>query len=86
MSETSWEESGRGQEPGADVGDDGDIPANPLLGAAEPGEGTMPATAGAAGGGSGVGEAAVGGGTGDLGGGGAVADDMGTLDEDDGTA
>ena len=32
MSESDWTETGLGQEPGADVGDDGDVPDNPLLG------------------------------------------------------
>ena len=31
MAESEWDERGLGQEPGADVGDDGDIPDDPLL-------------------------------------------------------
>ena len=32
MSDFEWDDSATGQEPGADVGDDGDVPDNPLLG------------------------------------------------------
>ena len=31
MAESEWDDRGLGQEPGADVGDDGDIPDDPLL-------------------------------------------------------
>ncbi len=31
MSESEWTDEGRGQQPGADVGDDGDVPDDPLL-------------------------------------------------------
>lgn len=31
MADNEWEDAGRGQQPGADVGDDGDVPEDPLL-------------------------------------------------------
>ncbi len=71
-------ESGRGQEPGADVGDDGDIPEDPLLDPAAAGAGTVDVV-----GGGGMSEAALGGGVGDLGGGGGIGSDRGDLEDDD---
>ena len=32
MSDFEWDDTGMGQQPGADVADDGDVPENPLLG------------------------------------------------------
>ncbi len=35
MGETEWDDAGLGQEPGADIGDDGDVPDDALLAADE---------------------------------------------------
>lgn len=74
---SGYEEAGQGQDPGADVGDDGDVPANPLLD-------EETADARALGGGEfgdGGTEAGLGAGAGDPAAGGAVGGDMGGLDE-----
>ena len=83
MSES--ELSGQGQEPGADVGDDGDVPDDPLLGppgSGDPGESDIGGTSVFGDTGEGGTEAGLGGGEGDLGGGGDVAGDFGGLRED----
>lgn len=75
-------ESGLGQQPGADVGDDGDIPEDPLLSPPAAGAETADVV-----GGGGMSEAGLGGGEGDLGGGGAAGGDLGGLaDEESGAA
>ena len=88
MSETS-EEGGLDQEIETDIGDDADVPRDPLLGGSEGDDavdahaGGLPQGAGIAVGTDAVGgssEAALGGGAGDLGGGGDLSGDFGELD------
>ena len=85
MTEIDPEDVGRGQEPGADVGDDGDIPDNPLIGGPasdDPLETEVPGRV--------LGrevdpegsEAGLGGTEGDLGAGGDLGGDFGGLDEE----
>ena len=83
MSES--ELSGPEQEPGADVGDDGDVPDDPLLGppgSGDPGANDIAGTSVFGDTGEGGSEAGLGGGEGDLGGGGDVAGDFGGLREE----
>ena len=77
MSEIERESAGSGQQPGADVGDDGDVPADPLLGDIDPAGLDLGDVGG------GAGEAGLAGGEGDLGAGGDVAGDFGGLREND---
>lgn len=74
-------------EPGADAADDGDVPAEPLLGppgSGDPGASDLAATSVFGDTGEGGTEAGLGGGEGDLGGGGDLGGDFGGLrDEGD---
>ncbi len=79
MSDVDPDTSGLGQQPGADVGDDGDIPDDPLLDPPGAGAGTADIVGG---GGAGMSEAALGGGEGDLGGGGGMGGDFADLDDE----
>ena len=83
MSDMDADTAGLGQQPGADIGDDGDVPADPLLD--PPGAGAETADV-VGGGGAGMSEAALGGGEGDLGGGGGMGDDVANLDDEGSTA
>ena len=90
MGESEWENGGRGQEPGADVGDDRDVPEDPLLDApaggtpavSDVGTGIGGGDVGLASGG-GVSDAGLGSGEGDLGGGGGVGGDRAGLDDEE---
>ena len=81
MGESEWENGGRGQEPGADVGDDRDVPEDPLLDA--PAGGTPAVSDVGTGIGGGVSDAGLGGGEGDLGGGGGVGGDRAGPDDEE---
>ena len=77
MTDMDADNIGRGQQPGADAGDDGDVPDDPLLDPPTGGAGTTDVV-----GGEGMSEAGLGGGEGDLGGGGGLGGDLGDLDEE----
>ena len=90
MDESERENRGPGQEPGADVGDDRDVPEDPLLDAASGGTPALSDVGTGIGGGDvglgtggGVSDAGLGGGEGDLGGGGDVGGDRGDLGDDE---
>ena len=90
MGESEWENRGRGQEPGADVGDDRDVPEDPLLDAPSGGTPALSdAGTGIGGGdvglgiGGGVSDAGLGGGEGDLGGGGGLGGDLADRDDEE---